>query len=888
MSANGKGRVEIFHEGQWGTICDDNWDIEDARVACRQLGYKDDLRALQGYQVPSGAGRIWLDEVACSGREQTIASCPHSEWGSHDCSHSEDAGVQCPTTGESGAVRLRGSLTAQGTGRVEVFHKGQWGTICDDRWDLRDAWVVCSQLGYSAAKRVLPRSQVSPGLGYIWLSNIECIGTEKNITECSHRGWGNQDCTHNQDAGVECITTVVAGNTGSLRLQGPLSANGTGRVEVLYNGQWGTICDNGWDFKDAIVACRQLGYAHAISELKGSRVPTGSGRIWLENVACTGEEQKITSCSHEAWGSNRCSHYKDAGVDCSNTVIVGKSGSLRLQGPWSANGTGRVEVLYNGQWGTICDDGWDIKDATVVCRQLGYSNTVRSLSGSQTHSGSGRIWLDDVACTGEEQDITNCSHIGWRKHNCHHSEDAGVDCSMTVVAGKSGSLRIQGPLSANGIGRVEVLYHGQWGRICDDKWDIDDANVVCRQLGYLYAVKALQSGTVPLGSGRTFFSRVNCIGTERNITSCSLRQWAEKHCTHSEDVGVECSSTESGTLRLQGPMSANGTGRVEIFHNRQWGSVCDNGWDIKDARVACRQLGYPDAARSLYRSQVSPGSGQIWLTDVLCTGNEQNITSCSYGTHGNLSCSHAKDAGVECSTTEGLVGQPVLLRLQGPFSANGIGRVEVFYNGQWGTICDDYWDINDARVVCRQLGYADVVRALKGDDVPSGSGRIWLDNVACTGKELNVTNCSNLEWGNHDCSHSEDAGVECSKTGIPTTRRTKKFREETTDFRKSIHGTEWYITVVFVVLGICIGTFLCGFVLCFQRRRVRKRRSGEENPAQQTSDVDTTYEEVNLSKLIATKSCEPSGSADDEDESAYENLSLKANERTQQNYYCNN
>ena len=101
-------------------------------------------------------------------------------------------------------------------------------------------------------------------------------------------------------------------------------------------------------------------------------------------------------------------------------------------------------------------------------------------------------------------------------------------------------------------------------------------------------------------------------------------------------------------------------------------------------------------------------------------------------------------------------------------SANGIGRVEVFFNGQWGTICDDYWGINDARVACRQLGYQSVVRALKGDKVPSGSGRIWLDNVACTGYEQNISSCSDLEWGNHDCRHSEDAGVQCSKTGKDT------------------------------------------------------------------------------------------------------------------------
>ena len=116
-----------------------------------------------------------------------------------------------------------------------------------------------------------------------------------------------------------------------------------------------------------------------------------------------------------------------------------------------------------------------------------------------------------------------------------------------VVAGKSGSLRLQGPLSANGTGRVEVLYYGQWGRICDDGWDINNAKVVCRQLGYLDAIKALRGGLVPLGSGRVFLSRVNCIGTEQNISSCSFRQWRRNYCTHSEDVGVECTTSGKST-----------------------------------------------------------------------------------------------------------------------------------------------------------------------------------------------------------------------------------------------------------------------------------------------------------------------------------------------------
>ena len=104
------------------------------------------------------------------------------------------------------------------------------------------------------------------------------------------------------------------------------------------------------------------------------------------------------------------------------------------------------------------------------------------------------------------------------------------------------------------------------------------------------------------------------------------------------------------------------------------------------------------------------------------------------------------------------------IRLQGPSSKEGTGRVEVLYNGQWGTICDSGWDFRDTKVVCRQLGYPDAVKTLERYKVPSGSGKIWLASVHCTGKEANITSCFHNGWGNvrHDCYHS---GVECSKTG---------------------------------------------------------------------------------------------------------------------------
>ena len=87
--------MEVYHNGTWGTVCDDDWDITDANVVCQQLGYERAMFALRFAVFGEGSGPIYYDDVACNGTETHLADCPHLGIGFENCNHSEDAGSVC-------------------------------------------------------------------------------------------------------------------------------------------------------------------------------------------------------------------------------------------------------------------------------------------------------------------------------------------------------------------------------------------------------------------------------------------------------------------------------------------------------------------------------------------------------------------------------------------------------------------------------------------------------------------------------------------------------------------------------------------------------------------------------------------------------------------------
>uniref|UniRef100_A0A3Q2XYF2 SRCR domain-containing protein n=1 Tax=Hippocampus comes TaxID=109280 RepID=A0A3Q2XYF2_HIPCM len=105
---------------------------------------------------------------------------------------------------DDGDVRLVNGGGSTCSGRVEIFQRGRWGTVCDDDWGLNDAQVVCRQMGCGRALEAPMEARFGPGGDPIWMDDVECTGSEAKLGECQHSGIGLHNCRHTEDAGVVC------------------------------------------------------------------------------------------------------------------------------------------------------------------------------------------------------------------------------------------------------------------------------------------------------------------------------------------------------------------------------------------------------------------------------------------------------------------------------------------------------------------------------------------------------------------------------------------------------------------------------------------------------------------------------------------------------------
>ncbi|XP_069478469.1 CD5 antigen-like isoform X1 [Ambystoma mexicanum] len=326
----------------------------------------------------------------------------------------------CPDCVDADRVRLlNGANTCAGT--VLVSLTASWGTICDSQWDIKDATVVCRQLGCGVPHSAPGRTRLAVANTPIAMTNVQCTGHEPSLLKCEYSTDVNSNCNTTSTADVHCSGPDIV-----QLVNGP--SHCSGRVEVRYNGVWGAVCDDSWDQVDASIVCRQLGCALVQSYTYNSSFGTSSWPVLMSNVQCTADDFALWECAQRGWEHHNCPTGRDAGVTC-----TGGADELRLV---NAGDTcrGRLEVKHQNRWATVCDHGWDEKDAEVVCRQLGCGSALKAESNNQPFGkGSWPILLSNVECTGLENSLFGCPHTNWGYNDCRGRRDAGVVCSERRV-----------------------------------------------------------------------------------------------------------------------------------------------------------------------------------------------------------------------------------------------------------------------------------------------------------------------------------------------------------------------------------------------------------------------------------------------------------------------
>ncbi|KAM6443190.1 lysyl oxidase homolog 4 [Liasis olivaceus] len=506
--------------------------------------------------------------------------------------------LQVPSWAKHPKIKLRlvGPRSQAGEGRLEVLYKGQWGTVCDDDFNIHVASVACRELGYEQAINWAHSAKYGPGDGPIWLDNMRCSGTESSLAECASNGWGVTDCNHNEDSGVVCTGPRRLNSAAShIQLQGsrveevqikPILARAKlnspvteGAVEVKLQGRWRQVCDAGWTQNNTRVLCGMLGFPHEgqvatgfyrklwNQKLKDPRSSLKSlskkNTFWIHQIKCLGTEVHLGECKlhvlPKAQNPSACPHGMHALVSCiagpefqprkaklsSHGKPKQQESKVRLRAGAHV-GEGRVEVLIGSQWGTVCDEGWNLLAASVVCRQLGYGTAREALSGAQLGQGLGPIHLTRVRCRGHEQSLMECRSQKAAQTGCRHDNDAAVRCNVPQTDAQRQIRLAGGRTSEEGV--VEVLMPRgsafRWGAVCGEHWGLKEAMVACRQMGLGFASHALQETWYWQGNAdasEVVLSGVRCKGSELSILQC--QHHGPVHCPNGGGrfaAGVTC------------------------------------------------------------------------------------------------------------------------------------------------------------------------------------------------------------------------------------------------------------------------------------------------------------------------------------------------------------
>ncbi|KAH9508829.1 hypothetical protein Btru_050159 [Bulinus truncatus] len=466
---------------------------------------------------------------------------------------------------------------------------------------------------------------------------------------------------------------------------------------------------------------------------------------------------------------------------------------------------GTVEVFFNGRWGSICDDHWTNNDAQVVCIMLGYQgNGAQAIGGGAFVPGQNSIWLTNVTCTGSEPSLYQCQHDQWGVTQCLHNQDAGITCSSVTPeddviflldTGFGGMIfrmnlrtmsftpiplsQLYSPESFDydpSLGRIYFV-DSRLLQIISMKFDGTDVRVV-RQLDINSRVDKIQVD--PLNRLIFFTDDGNNVIFSMNMDGSNLTQVVSSNLDNPRGIVLDPRSktvywSDWGAQAKIESANYDGSNRKTLVDtNIKWpnGLAVDYNAHLNSIQTVANKLYFVDGSLGTIETITLQGTSRReifkdagahlfsidvfddylyytdWNRDTLMRIRKDGSGQTVVGPPSFRELSDVRVhkygtdlAGVTTPSPVHFDPSHVFVRMGGQGDATS-GRIEIFANSQWGTICDDHWDDNDAKVVCHMMGFSKAYAKATGQSSQgNGFGLISLDEVNCTGTENHIVDC---------------------------------------------------------------------------------------------------------------------------------------------------